>query len=294
MEIQYQTFNFRESTLALIKTANDIVAEYMADGYELTLRQLYYQFVARGFIPNRENEYSRLGGVINNARLAGMLDWAAIVDRTRQIQTNSHWDSPSDILQETVNCYALDTRSNQTVYVEVWVEKEALAGILERACEPLDVTYFSCRGYVSQSAMWRAAQRIQRKSRIHEELIILYLGDHDPSGIDMSRDIQKRFEIFGTNAIVNRIALNLDQIEQYNPPPNPAKLSDSRCQAYIAEYGDESWELDALDPRTINDLITAEIEKLTEPKKRKLIIAEQESQREKLQMITDKFDELDL
>lgn len=81
-----------------------------------------------------------------------------------------------------------------------------------------------------------------------ERRVILHLGDHDPSGIDMTRDISDRLELFGADVEVKRIALNWDQIDEFTPPPNPAKLSDSRAGAYIAEYGDESWELDALEP----------------------------------------------
>jgi len=119
MKIQYQTFNFRDNTVALIGQAEEIITEYMAEGYELTLRQLYYQFVARGIIANKDSEYKRLGSIVNDARLAGLLDWKAIVDRTRKIQINSHWEEPSEIIQAAANSYALDTRQTQPVYVEV-------------------------------------------------------------------------------------------------------------------------------------------------------------------------------
>lgn len=292
---QYKAFNFRQNTIALIDQANDIIAEYLAEGYELTLRQLYYQFVARGLIPNKDSEYKRLGSVINDSRLAGLVDWDAIVDRTRKIQINGHWDNPSDIIQSSADCYAIDTRETQDIYVEVWIEKEALAGILEQACEPLDVPYFSCRGYVSQSAMWRASCRIRQElSAKHHYATILHFGDHDPSGIDMTRDIDDRLELLEAVVEVKRIALNMEQIEKYNLPPNPAKLSDSRCQSYMSEYGEESWELDALDPRTITKLIQQNIDVLTNQAKRKKLITLQESQREKLQTIADNFDTLEL
>lgn len=174
------------------------------------------------------------------------------------------------------------------------MEKEALVSVLERACGPLDVPYFACKGYVSQSAMWRAAIRISDKLKAKQctTAVILYLGDHDPSGIDMSRDIQERLDIFGISVSVRRIALNLDQIEQYNPPANPAKVTDSRCASYIAEYGDESWELDALDPRTINELISREINGLTKLATRRRLIKKQDKDRENLQKIADNFDDL--
>lgn len=296
MKIQYQIYKFRNGTISTIEKANEIIAEYTAEGYELTLRQLYYQFVARGFIENTEREYKQLGSIIDHGRLAGEIDWLAIVDRTREIKRNSHWDSPSDILRSAAGSYAIDSRADQPVYIEAWVEKEALAGVLERACGPLDVPYFACKGYVSQSAMWGAAVRIsdKQKARQSTTAVILYLGDHDPSGIDMSRDIQDRFDIFGISIAVRRVALNLDQVEQYNPPANPAKVTDSRCPAYIAEYGNESWELDALDPRTINELVSREINGLTNLAARRRLIKKQEKHREKLQKIADNFEDLSI
>lgn len=294
-KIQYKKFNFRQATLSLIETSNEIINEYLTDGYDLTLRQLYYVFVSRGLIPNNQKQYNRLGNVINDARLAGMVDWAAIVDRTRKIQINGHWDNPEDIIRESADCYAIDTRETQETYIEVWIEKEALAGVLEKACEPLDVPYFSCRGYVSQSAMWRASRRIgsQLAMATRKRAVILHFGDHDPSGIDMTRDIDDRQCLFGEEVEIKRIALNMDQVEQYNPPPNPAKLTDSRCGSYIEKYGDKSWELDALQPQTITQLIQQNIDELTDKAKRKRLIALQESQREKLQAIADNFENLE-
>jgi len=141
----------------------------------------------------------------------------------------------------------------------VWVEKEALAGVVAKAAERQDVPWFSCRGYVSQSELWGAAQRLIGYEDDGQDVLILHLGDHDPSGIDMTRDIEDRLELFGCSATVRRIALNMDQVQRYNPPPNPAKLTDSRVGAYLRDYGHQSWELDALDPATMDELITSHI-----------------------------------
>lgn len=278
--IKYETHRFQSASLALIDKTNEIIKEYQESGYDLTLRQLYYQLVARGFIDNNEAQYKKLGSIINNGRLAGLIDWMAITDRTRQVKMNAHWEDPSDILRSAADSYALNTRITQQNYVEVWVEKEALADVIAHACEPLDVPYFSCRGYVSQSAMWRAAQRI--RENWSDYATVLYLGDHDPSGIDMTRDIQDRLDIFKSLAEVKRIALNMDQIKLYNPPPNPAKITDSRCASYVAEYGHESWELDALDPRDIHELIEKHVNGLTNKKARQLLVNRQEKERKRL------------
>lgn len=263
-KIQYREIKFRADSLALIELASEIIEDYDEMGYDLTLRQLYYQLVARGHIENTERSYKRIGSLINDARLAGLIDWSAITDRTRNMVQNSHWSSPMQIINGAISQYAIDKRADQPWYLEVWVEKEALIGVVGKVCEELDVPYFACRGYVSQSEMWAAARRLDNALDTHESCKIIYLGDHDPSGVDMPRDIRDRLYMFEAPSMVDRIALTMEQIEQYAPPPNPAKLTDSRCKDYIERYGDESWELDALSPQVIADLITDAVNDCTD------------------------------
>ncbi len=257
-KIQYKEIAFKQKSLDLIELVNGVVTEYSKQGYELTLRQVYYQLVARGYIENNERSYKNIGNLINDGRLAGLIDWNSITDRTRNLRHNSHWDRPQDVIYSAKYSYLLDKWEGQPNYVEVWVEKDALVDIIGQACNPLDTPYFSCRGYTSQSEMWTAAQRfIRQKNR--EGRYIIHLGDHDPSGIDMTRDIQERLEMFGADVYVKRVALTMNQVNTYNPPPNPAKITDSRCGKYIDQYGDESWELDALEPQMLTKLITNEV-----------------------------------
>lgn len=256
MKIKYIEKRFNDKSRIMIAKANSIIEEYTAEGYELTLRQLYYQFVSRDLIANSQKEYKKLGSVINDARLAGLISWNAIVDRTRNVQRNAHWGGPKDFMDSVMPQFAMDKWDGQTHRVEVWIEKDALVGIAERICRQLDVSYFSCRGYTSQSEMWAAAMRLQNHAyRDGQTPVIIHLGDHDPSGIDMSRDITDRLELFMGGMEVNRIALNMDQVRKYDPPPNPAKLTDTRATQYIKIHGDESWELDALDPKVLSALI---------------------------------------
>jgi len=287
----YQDFAFKPATLAIIEIADKIMVEYAADGYDLTLRQLYYQFVARDIIPNSQREYKRLGDMISNGRLAGLLDWDNLVDRTRVLYGTPTYSGPKSFLDRKVEGYALDTRQDQDYHIECWVEKEALRQVLQRACMPLDVDYFACKGYVSQSAMYRAAERMKWAEDEGKETVILHLGDHDPSGIDMSRDIQERLHLFGCHTQVNRIALTMEQVDELNPPPNPAKLTDSRCEKYIAEYGDESWELDALEPQYIRDLIDEHVDSLTDLDRRNVWLDRQEQERESIREFADTFEE---
>lgn len=255
-KICYRAKRFSADRQDLIDKANAIITEYAAQGFELTLRQLYYQFVSRDFIPNNLRSYKNLGDVINDARLAGLIDWNSIVDRTRNLQSLAHWENPSTIVSACASQFRLDKWSNQQYRVECWIEKDALVGVIEGICNELDIAYFSCRGYTSQSEMWSAAQRLKRYIKTGQTPVVLHLGDHDPSGKDMTRDIIERLSEFSRDSIqVDRLALNMNQIQQYNPPPNPAKTTDTRASAYIAEFGNDSWELDALEPQVIADLI---------------------------------------
>lgn len=290
-KIQYKTINFRQSSLDLIHLVNEVITEYKAQGYELTLRQVYYQLVARGYIPNNERSYKNVGNLINDGRLAGMIDWYAITDRTRNLRGNSHWDTPSSVIASAKYSYLLDKWEGQPNYVEVWVEKDALVDVVGQACRGLDVPYFSCRGYTSQSEMWSAAQRfLQQRNR--EQRIIIHLGDHDPSGIDMSRDIQERLDMFGADVYVKRVALTMEQIGFYNPPPNPAKITDSRCEKYIAQYGHESWELDALEPKVITDLITQEVTTYRDEEMFLQICSKEKREKRELQMLCDNYNDV--
>lgn len=263
-KICYVPRRFKPESLGKIEAANEIIAEYRAQGYTLTLRQLYYQFVARDMIPNTEKSYKGLGSIINDARLAGLIEWDAMVDRTRNLRSLAHWGSVADIIDSCSTQYRIDKWATQRSYVEVWIEKDALVGVIEDVCEDNDVPFFSCRGYTSQSEMHSAAMRLKRKARSGRDVTILHLGDHDPSGIDMTRDIQDRLNLFTRPGLinVNRIALNMDQIEEFGPPPNPAKLSDARAHDYVARFGHESWELDSLEPRVMSNLILENIEAL--------------------------------
>lgn len=282
-KIEYVAKRFRGASLQIIEQANEIIAEYSAQGFQLTLRQIYYQFVARDLIPNTQRDYSRLGSIINDGCLAGLIDWEAIEDRTRNLQHNSHWDSPAEILEACAQSYRIDKWADQPYRIEVWIEKEALAGVIEPTCRDLDVPFFSCRGYVSQSEMWAAAQRFHEHIGIEEQqVVILHFGDHDPSGIDMTRDIADRMLVFEVDMVVDRLALNMDQVEHFNPPPNPAKTTDSRYDAYIRSYGDDSWELDALEPKILIGLIRKSIQHLRNNKKWKASCERETAERSKL------------
>lgn len=290
MKIAYIDKKFQNKTLAIIQKANEIIDEYSQLGFSLTLRQLYYQFVARNILPNTEKSYKNLGNIVNDARMCGYLDWNAIEDRTRNVRELSTWDSPKEIIQDATSAYRTDKWNNQDYRLEVWIEKDALLGVIADICEQLEIPYFSCRGYVSQSEMWRGAQRANNCLAEEKTPIIIYLGDHDPSGLDMTRDIERRFQTFllGIDP-VERIALNIDQIEQYSPPPNPAKITDTRYQAYVKKFGSDSWELDALNPSVLTGLIQDAVEVYRDENQWRLAVEKEKQERERLKSAAQKI-----
>ncbi|MDV6376461.1 hypothetical protein [Deinococcus arenicola] len=277
--IEYVPKRFSAEHRAIIAEANTIIEEYEAQGYDLTLRQLYYQFVSRALIPNTQQSYKRLGTIISDARLAGEVSWDAISDRTRNLKGGGGWESPEDIIRAVARQYKRQMWEDQPCYAEVWVEKEALANVVERISDKYGVPWFCCRGYVSQSEMHSAAKRLESRVDRGQQVHVIHLGDHDPSGIDMTRDIEDRIGMFITGNpewrkegfdpcfTLSRIALSMEQVRQYRPPPNPAKTTDARYAGYEAEYGDKSWELDALDPSTLSSLIEAAISPLIDHEK---------------------------
>jgi hypothetical protein len=294
-KIQYRDCNFKGERLAIIDQANDIIATYRAQGYTLTLRQLYYQFVSRDLIPNTERSYKNLGSAISDGRDAGMIDWDAIEDRGRGV---SQWlieEDEKSVLDMIEYRFALDFWQRQNCYIEVWVEKDALSSVIERACRKRSVPYMACKGYLSASEAWRAGQRFEDAADAGaERLVMIHLGDHDPSGIDMTRDNADRLALYsrGADIEIRRIALNMDQVRRYNPPENPAKVTDTRAADYIRKYGQHSWELDALEPSILEELIEREVSDLIDEEIWEETEAEQRQRREILKSLHDRFDDI--
>jgi hypothetical protein len=283
---------FRRSSLELIHFMNDLIGSYQRQGYVLTVRQLYYQLVARDVISNDLNSYKRVAAMINDAKLAGLIDWDAIEDRTRDFIVRSSWHSVSSILDACVSSFHMNMWQDQSNQVYVIVEKEALVGVLERTCKEYDVPLLAARGYPSSSVLYDFAKNhITRKPHWKSHTII-HLGDHDPSGLDMTRDLSERINLLagGSHHIaIERIALNFDQIEELKPPKNPAKDSDSRFDAYRKKFGTSSWELDALSPEFLNNLVSSKIEEFIDYDEWEVRKEEISTRKSQLQEISDGF-----
>lgn len=283
----FKRIAFKDDSLARIQQCNEIIEEYQAQGLTLTLRQLYYQLVSRDVIPNVERSYKNLSALVTDARMAGVMDWDAIEDRVRQPQIPLEFQNMKHRIDSALRNYRLPRWDGQEHYVELWVEKDALAGVLQPIALEYHITLMVNRGYSSASAMYESAQRfIEGADRPSSggplTCVLLYLGDHDPSGEDMVRDVGERLGTFEAEVDVRKIALTMQQVKRYKPPPNPAKLSDPRAAAYVAEHGGSSWEVDALPPNVLARLIRAELDTLVDRRRMDAVVEREEQDKELL------------
>ncbi len=262
MREKFKDINFRQDSLDRIALCNEIIEAYQSQRLRLTLRQLYYQLVTRNAIPNVERSYKNLSNLVSDARLAGLMDWEAIEDRVRQPRMQNEFENLRHLTETAIRSYRLPRWKGQDYYAELWVEKDALAGVLSPLASEFHVTMMVNRGYSSQSAMFESAERFNAADGRNP--VLFYLGDHDPSGEDMVRDIEDRLRMFGIAGIqVRKLALTMGQVERYSLPPNPVKIRsdgkplDPRGAAYVEQHGHSSWEVDALPPEVLSGIIRA-------------------------------------
>jgi len=302
----------------MVRQMVEITNDYKSQGYRLTLRQLYYQMVSRNYIPNDQNCYGKLSSVLDDCRYSGVIDWDIIEDRGRVPFTPYYENSVADALEKTVRWYALDKKIGQPVYTELWTEKDAISSILKQSVEDYTITVGINKGFASSTAMYEAYTRFMKEIKNRRKVVVLYFGDHDPSGLDMIRDIQARLEgfmakgrhqsffvndldtddlenilydnreladridkcisakrvdetlkrtLFAQISVkkwfeVKHIGLTMEQIEEFDLPPNPAKFSDPRAKKYVQEHGDVSWEVDALSPTAILDIVRTSLDEV--------------------------------
>lgn len=280
MKQAYEFINFRSKSRARIATCNEIIAEYQEQGLRLTLRQLYYQLVSRNVIANEETEYKNLGNLVSDGRLAGLIDWDAIEDRIRLPYEWPEYEGIRQFIENAPNLFRLARWEGQKNYVELCVEKSAIANVLFPIASKFHVTLTVNRGYSSTSAMYECAQRFLAKQEEEgKTLILFYLGDHDPSGEDMVRDIEDRMQRFGLHDLrLEKLALTMQQVRHYKLPNNPAKIADSRAKKYIAQHGRHCWEVDALNPRILTETVESALQAVTDVKKMDKIIKREQTE----------------
>lgn len=258
----------------LIPTALEILREYSS---RITIRQLFYRLVSQGIIKNSENCYNTLIQQMITARRDGRIPFGAFEDRTRHSREgelpNLAWDKAEDIFKNSVEVYEnaeeialrqmknayssfdLPFWYNQPYYVEVWLEKEALANLFEPITQKYQVTCVPCKGYPSLSLLYDCSKRL-RTVPSNREIRILYFGDYDMRGLNIQQNIEKNFlNDFGIEIEVIRYALTKEQIESYQLPPNPAKSTDTMARGWIETHGNVAWELDALEPHILENLV---------------------------------------
>jgi hypothetical protein len=254
----------RADALEMIGQVNQVLAQAKVDGVSMTLRNVHYKFVKNKWYPNTDSSYQKLKRVVGDGRLAGLISWEEIEDQERDLHGFTTYAAPEQILSGMADKYHRDLWAGQVWRPEVWVEKKGMTNVVSGICNQLRVDFFACKGYNSLTEAWKAGQRMADYIQRGQRPIVFHLGDHDPSGLDMTRDNRERLELFaGVPVMVVRLALNMDQVEELNLPPDPAKSTDSRFDAYELEYGTKSsWEIDALEPTYIRDLIASNVRRI--------------------------------
>lgn len=287
--------------VALLKSISATIKAYDELNLKLTNREIYYQLVKENTIPNVIEVYKRMCVFLTDARYGGYLDWDAIEDRSRNAEMPAEWDSVKDLISSAVYSYRLPRWKNQEYYIEMYCEKEAGEGKLKPVADKYHIHFGANKGYSSASMMYQMGQRIKEQLQNHKKVVILYFGDHDPSGLDMIRDIKDRITEFVKNDVdleeyyfeVMSIALNRKQIVQYNCPPNPAKITDPRAKWYIKEHGKVSWELDALAPDVLIRLAEKSILDYIDIDKYNAWIELEKEQKQALKEFGEELDEED-
>ncbi len=249
----------------IVKATNQVLKEY---NIRLTIRQIYYRLVSPPFqiFPNNLKSYKAFDRHLTRARENYAVDWRAIEDRRRNTiggEPKLTFESP----QEYIEWLLQDIQDNtyydklywaeQPKSVEVWIEKEALGTLALQACKEYKVIVFPSVGYSSFTKIMEAITRFPK----NKETVILYFGDHDPSGIDMGRDLTSRLENYGAEDFeLRRIALTIDQVQQLGLASNPTKIADSRAPSYVEQFGDACWELDAVPPNLLQQWVRDAVE----------------------------------
>ncbi len=291
MKKQIKYYSPRSKRLEWIEHANGIFDEFSE--FNLTLRQLHYQFVSRNLYENTHANYKTLGNTMSDAREGGLVDWDNLSDRTRVRESYPSSGDPTDYMLLAASCFTTDMWAEQPRHIEVMVEKQALEEVVKKAVDYYRVPYMSSRGYISTTAAMTYANRFDEKRREGKTNILLYLGDHDPTGMHIPDDLRRKLYSYNkgldpTNTIVKRIALTKEQIDVLKPPANETKEQDNRFKEYYNMFGQgfPSYELDAVNPRDLVRHISTVIDGLIDKNQwNKDIQYETDKRNEFIQMI---------
>ena len=241
----------QKQSLELLEQVQKIMGSY---DFALTLRQIYYQLVAKQIIPNEQRYYKKLSRICVAGRDEGILPEEGFADRLREVDKLSSWVDLNEFMETVRRSYHKDKWQNQDRYLEIWTEKDALRGVLSQVTYQYDVSLMVARGQLSRTAIYEASKRYKTKS--DKECYLFYCGDFDPSGLSIYDSIKKRLGDFGISINFERIALTEEQIEKYKLPSDPGKQSDPNYNKFVSLYGsDMVVELDSLPPDVLRDII---------------------------------------
>ena len=251
----------QEKSLELLDQVLKIIESY---NFALTLRQIYYQLVAKQIIPNQQKYYHQLSRLCVMGRNEGILPEEAFSDRLREVDRLSSWPDLNDFLSTVKRSYHKDKWENQDCYIEIWTEKDALRSVLTEVTYQYDVNLMVARGQLSRTEVYRTVERYKEKS--DKECFLYYAGDFDPSGLSIFESIKERISNFGTDILVDifptnhdinfeRIALTPEQIKKYQLPSDPAKQTDPNYKNFVKKYGDMVVEIDSLPPDELRNIV---------------------------------------
>lgn len=232
--------------------------------FPMTVRQCFYRLVSMGVLKNNRKDYQKLSRVLTLAREQGEIPFDWIVDRSRPTYEGTVWEDPKDYMETCISAYHKDYWQDQPNYCELWVEKDAVIGSIAEVTDELGVIVRVGRGFLSTTRAHDIASILQR---IRKPKTIFYLGDHDPSGLCIEREAAERVRNYGSGHFaIERLAIHAEDIATFNLPPLRVKTktggdyADSRAEGFVAEYGSECVELDALPPNELRERIREAVE----------------------------------
>jgi hypothetical protein len=284
----------------VVELVNEILSQYTMP---LTLRQVFYRLIANYNYPNTNSAYSQLSKQLVEARERGDIDETKIEDRSREfLGGDQGFDRLEEFLDYQINEFLSSPKyyyrkmwTEQPKFVIVWVEKDALSRIISSIAEKYNVITAPSRGYASYTYIKQAIENLP----VDKDIIILHFADHDPSGLDMTRDLQERFsDYYSGDVKVERVALTYNQVQTYHLSPNPTKTADPRAKEYVSQFGNQCWELDAIEPNELQRLVSESIEKHIDVEKWNKTLEEAKQERQELEKIFSeirkKFEEMGL
>lgn len=293
------------SLIGLQSWTEDVLEEHEAIDIRLTNRQFYYQLVGKDLIPNADEIYKRICVFLTDSRYAGRIDWESIEDKERGSEMPSDWENVNAIISSAIYSYRLPRWQDQDYYLEMYCEKKAGINTLKPIADKWHIHFGFNKGYSSASAMYELSKRIAEQIEDGKKARILYFGDHDASGLDMIRDIRTRIIEFliGGHIVIDPlgddednpnfeiipVALTMQQIKKWNPPPNPAKMTDPRAKWYIAQFGKVSWELDSLKPLELRKMADKSVREFVAVDKYNAWIKREDKEKQALKDFADKL-----